>query len=204
MTHWAYTHSFTYTVGTTLAIYCTQTVQPHLLPYLRSGPIPPHLHMGHQPRQLLYTDCPDSVPPLLVQWAHTSSFYDTVGLYPLIYLHSEYQPRHLLYTDCPASFPPSLAQWAHTSSFYDTVGLYPLIYLHSEYQPRHLLYTDCPASFPPSLAQWAHTSSFYDTEGLYPLIDLRQWEPHSQSTVHRLSSLSSCFTCTVGPYLLIL
>ena len=46
-----------------------------------------------------------------------SPFYDTVGLYPHIYLHSEHHPRHLLYTDCLASFPPLLPQWAHTSSF---------------------------------------------------------------------------------------
>ena len=63
---------------------------------------------------------------LFTQWAHTSSFYDTVGLYPLIYLHSGHHPRHVLYTDCPASVPPLLAQWAHTSSFYDRVGLHLL------------------------------------------------------------------------------
>ena len=128
MTHWAYTHLFTYTVGITLAIYCTQTVQPHLLPYLSSGPIPPHFmtqwaythsftYTVSTTLAIYCTECPASLPPLLVQWAHTSSFYDTVGLYPLIYLHSEHHPHHLLYTDCPASFPLSFAQWAHTSSF---------------------------------------------------------------------------------------
>ena len=95
-----------------------------------------------------------------------SPFYDTVGLYPNIYLHSEHHPRHLLYTDSPASFPPLLPQWAHTSLLYDTVGLYP-IYLLSGHHPCHLLYTVCPASLPSILAQWAHTSSFYDTVGLY-------------------------------------
>ena len=99
-----------------------------------------YLHIGHQPRQLLFTDCPASVPPLLVQWAHTSSFQDTVGLYSLIYLISEYHPHHLLYTDCPTSVPPLLVQWAHTSSFCDTVGIYPLVYLHCGHHPHHLLY----------------------------------------------------------------
>ena len=42
MTQWAYTPSRTYTVGTTLAIYFAKTVQPQFLPYLHSGPIPPH------------------------------------------------------------------------------------------------------------------------------------------------------------------
>ena len=85
--------------------------------------------------------------------------YDTVGLYPLIFLNSGHHPRRLLDTNCAASVPPLFAQWAHTSSFYDTVGLYPLIFLHSGHHSRHLLYTDCPASLPPLLAQWAHTSS---------------------------------------------
>ena len=120
------------------------------------------------------TDCPASVPPLLVQWAHISSFYDTVGLYPLIYLDSEHQPRNLMETNCPASVPPLLAQHAHTSSFYDTVGLYPLIYLHSGHHPRQLMYTNCMASFPPFtsgpipphfMTQWAYTPSFTYTVG---------------------------------------
>ena len=140
---------------------------------------------------------------LFTQWAHTSSFYDTVGLYPLIYLHSGHHPHHLLYTDCPASFPLLLAQWAHISSFYHTVGLYPLIYLHSGHHPRHVLYTDCPASVPPLLAQWAHTSSFYDRVGLH-LLFLTQWAPPSKSAVHTLSSLISlCPLCKkmggIGP-----
>ena len=42
MTEWAYTLSVTYRVSTNLVIYCTQTVQPQFLPYLHSGPIPPH------------------------------------------------------------------------------------------------------------------------------------------------------------------
>ena len=79
--------------------------------------------------------------------------YDTVGLYPLIYLQSKYHPRHILYIYCPASVPPLFAQWAYTSSFYDTVGLYS-IYLPSGHHPR------CIASFPPLLHQWAYTPSF--------------------------------------------
>ena len=39
---WAHASSFCYTVCTTQAIYWTQTVQPQFLPYLHSGPIPPH------------------------------------------------------------------------------------------------------------------------------------------------------------------
>ena len=85
MTRWAYTPSFTYTLGTTLASYCTQTLQPHLLPYLHSGPIPPHFMT-----QWAYT------PHLLTKWAPpssstvyrlsslTSSLACTVGPYLLI------------------------------------------------------------------------------------------------------------------------
>ena len=86
--------------------------------------------------------------------------YDTVGLYPLIFLHSEYQPRHLLYTKYAASVPPLLTQWDHTCSFYVTVGLYPLIYLHSWHHPHHLFCKNCAASVPPLLTQWAHTSTY--------------------------------------------
>ena len=122
---------------------------------------------------------------------------------PLIYLARVHHPRHLLYTDCSASFPPSFTQWAHTFLFYDTVGLYPLIYLHSEHHPRHLLYTDCPASFllffhsgpipPHFMTMWAYTPHL-----------LTQWTLPLPSTVHRLPSLPASFTCTVGPYFLIL
>ena len=143
MTRWAYTPSFSYTVGTTLAIYCTHTVQPHFLSYLHSGPIllilcnsgpipPIFLHSGHHPCHLLFTDSPASVPALLAQWAHTSSFYDTVGMYPLIYLHRVHHQSHLLYTNCPASFPLYLnsgpipphfmTQWAYTPSITYIVG----------------------------------------------------------------------------------
>ena len=118
MTQWAYTPSFTYIVGTTFVIYCTQTLQPHLLPYLHSGPIPPHfmtqwaytlifLHSGHHPRHLLYTDCPTSVPPLLVQWAipphfrtqwaYTPSFTCTVSTTLTIYCTQTVQPQFLPY-----------------------------------------------------------------------------------------------------------
>ena len=142
LAQWVYTPSFSYTVGSTLAIYCSQTVQPYFLPYLYSGPIPPHFRtQWHAPPHLLTQGAPPKlstvhrlssfISSLLEQWANTSSFYDTVGLYPVIYLHSGHHPGHLLYTDCPASLTPLLAQWAHTSSFYDTVYLYPLIYLHS-------------------------------------------------------------------------
>ena len=127
----------TYKVGPTLTIYCT---------------IP----------QLMDTHCPASVPPLVAQWAHTSSFYDTVGLYPLIYLHSEHQRHHLMNTYCPVSVCLLLAQWAHTSSFQDTLGLYPLIYLHNGHHPSHLLDTNCPVSVPPLPTQWAHTFSLYN------------------------------------------
>ena len=81
---WAHTSSFTYSLSTNLVIYCTQTVQIQLLtctvgsyPLIlwQCGPIPPiYLHNEHHPRHLLYTDCPASFPPLLAQWAHTSSF----------------------------------------------------------------------------------------------------------------------------------
>ena len=82
----------------------------------------------------------------MTQWAYTSSFYDTVGLYLLIWWHSGPIPPHFM------------TQWAYTSSFYDTVGLYLLILWHSGPIPPHLM------------TQWAYTSSFYDTVGPYPLI----------------------------------
>ena len=173
--------SFSYTVGTTPAIYCTQTFQPQFLPYLHSGPIPPHfmtqwaytlifLHSGHHPRHLLYTDCPTSVPPLLVQWAipphfmmqwaYTHLFTYTMGTTLAIYCTQTVQPHFLPYLQ-NGPIPP----------IYDTVGLYLLIlgpYLHTDTVGLYLLiYTlcttlaiycsDCPASVPPLLTQWAHT-----------------------------------------------
>ena len=131
------------------------------------------------------THCPALVPPLLAQWAHTSSFYDTVGLYPLIYLHIGHHPRHLLYTDCPALVPPLLVQWAHTSSFYDIVGLYPpftypvgttlAIYCIQTVQPPFLLYLHSGPIPPHLMTQWAYI--------------LMQWAPASPSTVHNCIAL---------------
>ena len=104
------------------------------------------------------------------QWTHTSSFYDTVGLYIFIYLHSEHHSRHLLFTACPASVPPLLVQWAHTSSFYDTVGLYPsftykvgttlAIYCTQTFQPQFLPYLHSGPIPPHFMTQWAYTLIF--------------------------------------------
>ena len=138
MTQWAYTHLFTYTMGTTLAIYCTQTVQPHFLPYLYSGPIPPafmtqwactpsftckvdttftnYYSQTVQPQFLPYLHSGPITPHFMTQWAYTHSFTYTMGTTLAIYC-----------TECPASVPPLLVQWAHTSCFYHTVGMYPLI-----------------------------------------------------------------------------
>ena len=183
LAQWFHTSSFFDTVGTTLAIYCTQTAQPYFLLYLHSRPIPPHfmtqwactphlLTQGVPPKPSTVHKLSSLISSLLEQWADTSSFYDTVGLYPFNYLHSGHHHRHLLYTDCPPSLTPLLAQWAHTSSCYDKVGLYSFIYLHSGHHPIHLLYTDCPASLTPLLAEWAYTSSCYDKVGLYSFIYL--------------------------------
>ena len=141
---------------------------------------------------------------LFTQWAHTSSFYDTVGLYPLIYLHSGHHPHHLLYTDCPASFPLLLAQWAHTSSFYDTVGLYPphLLTQWAPPLPSTVLGLSSLIKFLLSLYSGPISPNLW-YGGPIPTHFLTQWTPHSPSTVHRLSSLNSSITCTVGPYLLI-
>ena len=129
--------------------------------------------------------------------------YDTVGLYPLIYLHIGHHPRQLLYTDSPASLTPLLAQWAHTSSFYDRVGLYPsftykvgttlIIYCIQTLQPHFLPCLHSGPIPPHFMTQWAYIPHL-----------LTKWAPPPPSTVHRLSSLSSSLTCTVGPYLLIL
>ena len=102
---------------------------------------------------------------------HTSSFYDAVGIYPLVYLHNGYHPRHLLYTDSPASFPPLFAKWAHTSTFM-TQWAYTFSFTYTLCTTLAIYCSDCRASVPPLFAQWAHTSSFYDTVGLYPLIYL--------------------------------
>ena len=76
MTWWAYTPSFSYTLGTTLASYCSQTVQLQFLPYLYSGPIPPHFR---------------------TQWAYTPSFTCTVSTTLTIYCTQTVQPQFLPY-----------------------------------------------------------------------------------------------------------
>ena len=125
------------------------------------------LHIGHYPRQLLHTDCPDSVTPLLAQWAHTSSFMTQWAYTPsFTYTMGTIPPSHghtlsSLISSLICAVGPYLL-------IYDTVALYPLIFLHIGHHPRQLLYTDCPDSVPPLLVQWAHNSSFYDTVGLYP------------------------------------
>ena len=133
---------------------------PYLLIYDTVGLYPLiYLHIGHHPRQLLYTDSPASLTPLLAQWAHTSSFYDTVGLHP--HFLTQWAPSSPSTVHRLSNLSSSLTcAVGHTSSFYDAVGIYPLVYLHNGYHPRHLLYTDSPASFPPLFAKWAHTSTF--------------------------------------------
>ena len=175
---------------------------PYLLIYDTVGLYPLiFLHIGHHPRQLLFTDCPASSPPLLVQWAHTSSFM-TRWAYTLSFTYTVSTTLAIYCTECPASLPPLLVQWAHTSSFYDTGGIYPLVYLHSGHHPRHLLYR--MSSFTSSLTcTVGHTSSFYDTGGIYPLVYLHSGH-HPRHLLHRMSSLTSSLTCTVGPYLLLL
>ena len=85
--------SFTDTVSTTLAIYCTQTVQLQFLLYLHSGPIPPHFttQWAYTPYFLTHWAPPSSSTvhrlsslssSLTCTVVHTSSFYDRVGLYP--------------------------------------------------------------------------------------------------------------------------
>ena len=161
-----------------------------------------YLHSGHHLRHLLYTDSPASLTPLLAQWAHTSSFYDTVGLHP--HFLTQWAPSTPSTVHRLSNLSSSLTcTVGHTSSFQDTVGLYSLIYLHSEYHPHHLLYTDCPTSVPPLLVQWAHTSSLCDTVGIYPLVYLHSGH-HPRHLLYRMSSLTSSLTCTVSPYLLLL
>ena len=87
MTRWAYTPSFSYTLGTTLASYCSQTVHPQFLPYLHSGPIPPHFRT-----QWVYTPSftytMDTI--LAIYWTQTaqSQFHH--------YLHSGPIPSHFI------------------------------------------------------------------------------------------------------------
>ena len=154
MTQWAYTPPFTYTVDTTLAIYCTQTFQPQFLPYLHSEPISPHfMQQWACTPSFSYTVSTTFASTIHTLSSLSSSFsrtvglylliYDTVGLYPLIFLHSGHHPRHLLYTHCPAS------RVGPYSSFCATVGLYPpfsytvgttlAIYCSQTLQPQFLL-----------------------------------------------------------------
>ena len=130
--------SFTYTVGTTRAIYCTQTAQPHFLYYLHSGPIPPHFmtqwaythsftYTVGTALAIYCTECPASLPPLLVLWAYTSYFYDTVGIYsPFtytvgtildIYCTQTVQPQFLPYLHSGPITPHFMQQWAYTPHF---------------------------------------------------------------------------------------
>ena len=201
LTQWAHTSSFYDTVGlyppfftqwapslpsaihklSSLNSSLTYTVSPYLLNLWHSGPIPPILwHSGHHPHYLLYTHCPASVPLWLTQWVHTSSFYDIVCLYHIIFYTvgtlldigstQTVQPQFFPYLHSGPITYHFMTQWAHTSSFNDTVGLYPLKLWHSGHHPRHLLYTNCPASVLPLLTQWAHYLPFYDTVGPYLVI----------------------------------
>ena len=116
LTQWAYTPSFTYTVGTTLVIYCTQTVQPQSLTYLHSEPLSPHFMT-----QWAYT------PHLLTQWAPsststvhrlsnlTSSLTCTVDPYLLILWHSGHIPPHFLTQWAPSS-PSTVLRLSSLSS----------------------------------------------------------------------------------------
>ena len=96
-----YKPSFTYTVGTTLVIDCTQNVQPQFLPYLHSGPIHPHL---------------------MTQWAYTPSFTYKVGNTLAIYCTQTVQPQYLPYLHSGPIPPHLMTQWAYTPSFSYTVG----------------------------------------------------------------------------------
>ena len=78
------------------------------------------LHSGHHSRHLLYTDCPASFPLLLAQWAHTSSFYATVGLYP-----------HLLIQGAPPKPSTVHKLSSFIFSLTCTVVPYLLIFCHS-------------------------------------------------------------------------
>ena len=74
LTQWA--HTSTYTVGTTLAIYFTQTVQTYSPPNLHNGPIPSYF---------------------MTQWAYTPSLTYTVGTTLAIYFAKTVQPQFLPY-----------------------------------------------------------------------------------------------------------
>ena len=140
------------------------------LPYLHSGPIPPqifgpvglysliYLHTGHHPRDLLDTNCPASLPLLLIQWAYTSSFYDTVGIYPLIYSPSEQYPHHLLDTNLQnGPIPPQfIAQWVYTPSFTYTVGTTLAIYWAQIVQTHFLPHLHNGPIPPQFVTQWAY------------------------------------------------
>ena len=120
--------SFTYTVGTTRAIYCTQTAQPHFLYYLHSGPIPPHF---------------------MTQWAYTPSFTYTVGTTRAIYCTQIAQPLFLYYLHSGPIPPHFMTQWAYTPHFLTQWAPHSL----STVPSPHLMDTHCPASVPPLVAE---------------------------------------------------
>ena len=113
--------------------------------------------------------------------------YDTVGLYPLIYLQRKYHPRHLLYIDCPASVPPLLIQWAYHSSFMTQWAYTPsftyrvstnlVIYCTQTVQLHFLPYLHSGSIPPHFLTQWAYTPHFltqWANKGYGPTVQVRE------------------------------
>ena len=192
MSQWACTPSSTYTVGTTIGICTTQTVQPLFLPYL----------YPYHPHHLFCKNCAASVPPLLTQWAHSSSFYGTVGLYPVILCHSGPVPHHLLTQWAPPSasalhklsnlcssltyIPPHImTQWAYTPIFTYTVGTTLAIYFTQTVQPQFLPYLHNGPIPPHFMTQWAYTLSITYIVGTTVVIYCTQTvQPHLLPYLH--------------------
>ena len=125
---WAYTNSFSYTVDTTLTIYCTQIVQPKFVSYSTVGPYLLILgHSGPIPSRLLtqwVLTSPSTVHRLS---SLSSSLTGTVGPYLLILSHSGPIPPHLLTQWAPPA-PCTVHRLSSLgSSLTCTVGPYLLI-----------------------------------------------------------------------------
>ena len=161
MTQWAYTPSSSDTVSTNLTIYCAQTVQPHFLSYLHSGPIPPHfmqqwaytpiyLYRVHHQSRLLYTNCPASFPPYLnsgpisphfmTQWAYTLSITYIVGTTVVIYCTQTVQPHLIPYLHSGPIPSHVMTKWAYTPSFTYIVGTTLFVYCTQTVHPHLLPY----------------------------------------------------------------
>ena len=137
-------------------------------------------HSGPIPPNLL-TQLASPSPSFLQKLCSlSSSLTYTMGPYLLILWHSGPIPRDFM------------SQWACTPSSTSTVGTTIGICTTQTVQPLFLPYLHSGPIPPHIMTQWAYTPHL-----------LTQLVQPSPSTLHKLCSLSSSLTYTMGPYLLI-